>query len=240
MPLNISDFNLFFCENCNTPWQKSPPLSQQPFSKSWGPVKPPLFENLVGGSFPQQKGRRGGRGRGAHYETHQACSNSIIETQRWICFLISDIFRKNRSWSIRSNLHNIKKWSLETTSNRSSLRNCSVKKLFCKILLSCDQLHQKRSPSRNSSSLVWLWKASSGPRTTPIKLFWYIMDNFEHFNHVAFNDFFWSTVTNVALTLATFKRVLSATKHMLKYLSNRPPWLSRRRTFKNLSHNLSL
>ena len=34
------------------PWKKSLPLSQKPSSKSWGPVKPPLFENLVGDSTP--------------------------------------------------------------------------------------------------------------------------------------------------------------------------------------------
>ena len=32
------------------PENSHPPLSQQPPSKSWGPVKPHLFENLVGGS----------------------------------------------------------------------------------------------------------------------------------------------------------------------------------------------
>ena len=31
-------------------WKKSPPLYLQSPSKIWGPVKPPLFENLVGGS----------------------------------------------------------------------------------------------------------------------------------------------------------------------------------------------
>ena len=30
--------------------KKSPSLFEQPPSKSWGPVKPPLFENLIGGS----------------------------------------------------------------------------------------------------------------------------------------------------------------------------------------------
>ena len=44
------------------PWKKSPPLSHQPLSKSWGPVKPPPpppFENLVGGSTPPPS-RKGG------------------------------------------------------------------------------------------------------------------------------------------------------------------------------------
>ena len=39
------------------PEKSHPLLSQQPPSKSWGPVNPPLFENLVEGSTspPQQK-----------------------------------------------------------------------------------------------------------------------------------------------------------------------------------------
>ena len=37
-----------------------PPLFQQPFSKSGGPVKPPLFENLVGGSPPVESVWGGG------------------------------------------------------------------------------------------------------------------------------------------------------------------------------------
>ena len=52
LSLNISDFNLFSCENCNPPWKKSPPSFPATPSKSWGPVKPPLFENLVGVSTP--------------------------------------------------------------------------------------------------------------------------------------------------------------------------------------------
>ena len=42
------------------PWNKSPALSQQPPSKSWGPVKLPLFENLVGGSITPLAERGGG------------------------------------------------------------------------------------------------------------------------------------------------------------------------------------
>ena len=45
LSLNISNFNLFLCGNYNPPWKKSR-------SKSWGPVKHPLFQNLVGGSTP--------------------------------------------------------------------------------------------------------------------------------------------------------------------------------------------
>ena len=54
----------FLCKNCNPP----PPekshllLSKQPPSKSWGPVKPTLFENLVGGSPPLPPSRKGGGG----------------------------------------------------------------------------------------------------------------------------------------------------------------------------------
>ena len=32
--------------------KKAPPLSQQPHFISWGPVKPPPIENLIGGSIP--------------------------------------------------------------------------------------------------------------------------------------------------------------------------------------------
>ena len=39
--------------NDNSPWKRSPPLSQQYPSKNWDPVKPPLFENLVGDSNHQ-------------------------------------------------------------------------------------------------------------------------------------------------------------------------------------------
>ena len=44
LSLNISDLNLFFMWKLQYPpplWKKSPPLSQQPPSKSWGPFKPP-------------------------------------------------------------------------------------------------------------------------------------------------------------------------------------------------------
>ena len=48
--------------------KKLPPLFQQPPSQSWGPVKPSLFENLVGGSTcPSPPSRRGG----AHFESCQ-------------------------------------------------------------------------------------------------------------------------------------------------------------------------
>ena len=53
LSLNISDFNLFFMWKLQPSVKKShPPLSQQPPSKSWGPVKLPFFENLVAGSIP--------------------------------------------------------------------------------------------------------------------------------------------------------------------------------------------
>ena len=44
LSLNISDFNLILCENCTPPPEKRhPPLSQQPPSKSYGPVNLPPF-----------------------------------------------------------------------------------------------------------------------------------------------------------------------------------------------------
>ena len=79
MLLNISCFNLFFIFLCvkiaiypPPPMKKVTPCLPTTPSKSWGLVKPPLFENLVGGSIPppQQKTGGGGGGEeegGAHY-----------------------------------------------------------------------------------------------------------------------------------------------------------------------------
>ena len=47
------------------PEKSYPPLSQQTPSKSWGPVKPPIFENLIGGSTTLFAERGGGY---AHYD----------------------------------------------------------------------------------------------------------------------------------------------------------------------------
>ena len=41
LSLNISDFSLFFCKNCNPPVKMSPHLSQEPISKNLDSVKPP-------------------------------------------------------------------------------------------------------------------------------------------------------------------------------------------------------
>ena len=50
LSLNISDFNLFLFENCNPRLIKGTPSFQATPSKSSGPVKHPLHENMVGGS----------------------------------------------------------------------------------------------------------------------------------------------------------------------------------------------
>ena len=81
LSLNISDFSFsvyFLYKNCTPPSWKHPYLSLQPpsetlKSKNWDPVKPLLFENVVEGSTPHEKGRRG-----AHYEV---CLNLNIMTQ---------------------------------------------------------------------------------------------------------------------------------------------------------------
>ena len=64
LSLYISDFSFFYVNTAPLPLKKSPLLSQQPPSENWDPVKPPLFENLVGGSsLPCSNGRGG-----AHYD----------------------------------------------------------------------------------------------------------------------------------------------------------------------------
>ena len=56
-------------------WRKSPPLSLQPPSKNWDPVKPTLFENLVGGSNSQK---------GAHFKI--SCQTLIL------CYILNRTF----------------------------------------------------------------------------------------------------------------------------------------------------
>ena len=60
LSLNTSDFNLFLCENCNTPEKSHPPplFPRKPPLKVKVLSSPPLLENLVGGSTPLQKGGR--------------------------------------------------------------------------------------------------------------------------------------------------------------------------------------
>ena len=65
--LNISDFNLLFMSKLQPPWKKSPRSFPATPSKSWGPVKSFLFENLVGGSTLPSSAERGG---GAHHTTN--------------------------------------------------------------------------------------------------------------------------------------------------------------------------
>ena len=68
--LNISDFSLFLMKKLQPPEKCHPTLSQQATSQNWDPVKPPLFENLVGGSTPSppaEGGKVGGGGEGAIY-----------------------------------------------------------------------------------------------------------------------------------------------------------------------------
>ena len=56
LPLNISDFSLVFFVKIAPHLKKVTPSFPATPSQSWGPVKPHLLENLVGGSIPQQKG----------------------------------------------------------------------------------------------------------------------------------------------------------------------------------------
>ena len=51
LSLNISDFNIFLCENCNPRLINVTPSFPATPSKSRGPVKHPLYENMVGGSI---------------------------------------------------------------------------------------------------------------------------------------------------------------------------------------------
>ena len=82
MSLNVSDFSLSFVWKFQTLRIKSPPFPHHPPSKLWGPVKPPLFENLVGGSTSPAAERGGG----AHYACFpicRLCCSEISMKQHW-------------------------------------------------------------------------------------------------------------------------------------------------------------
>ena len=52
----------FLYENCNLPWIKSPPLSQQQPSESWGPTNPSPFLKICLEVQPPSPNRKGGGG----------------------------------------------------------------------------------------------------------------------------------------------------------------------------------
>ena len=76
-----------------TPPEKShPPLPQQPPSKGWGPVKHPLFENLVGGSTPYHPPPPAENGKGGSHYGHLPASLDLWQLYQlmlfrsfWIC-----------------------------------------------------------------------------------------------------------------------------------------------------------
>ena len=75
LSLNISNFNVFYVKIATPPEKSRPPLSQQPSSKSWGPVKPPPFLKiwLEAQRSPCRKGQ------GAQYENQHVYPNKMGE-----------------------------------------------------------------------------------------------------------------------------------------------------------------
>ena len=59
LSLNIPDLSLLLIYKLQPPWEVTLPLSQQPTSKNWGRVKPPILK--FGGRFnPSPHQRAGG------------------------------------------------------------------------------------------------------------------------------------------------------------------------------------
>ena len=92
LSLNISDLNLFFMWQLQHPppplKNVTPPLSQQPPSKNWGPFKHPFLKIWLEAQTPCRKGR------GAHYETQ--ISNT--RKRREICSKVTIKSRERRKW----------------------------------------------------------------------------------------------------------------------------------------------
>ena len=63
LSLNVSDFSFFYVITATPPWKKSPPFSQQPPSKNWDPVKPPILQIWLEAHTPPPPQQKGG---GAH------------------------------------------------------------------------------------------------------------------------------------------------------------------------------
>ena len=89
----------FLCKNPNPLLKKLYPLSQQSPSKNWDPVKPLLFEKLVGASIQKQKEGEVG---GAHYiiGKYQSVvrSNTIIDVIWTFAFTKSKVFYNHTIW----------------------------------------------------------------------------------------------------------------------------------------------
>ena len=66
--------------------KRAPPLSQQPHFISWGPVKPPPIENLIGGSIP----------------LFPAASDVIISFKGSCIFLLDTKKKEKKKWSSSS------------------------------------------------------------------------------------------------------------------------------------------
>ena len=79
LSLNISDFNLFLCENCNPCLIKVTTSFPATPSKSWGPVKHPLYENMVGDSTPPSCRKEGC----THYNNSRLARNQILVSKLW-------------------------------------------------------------------------------------------------------------------------------------------------------------
>ena len=79
MSLNIPDFSLFFIENCNTLWKRSPPFFPATPLQKLRFCQTPFFENLVGGSTPHPPSRKGGCS--AHYVIVATGQDSFSNTK---------------------------------------------------------------------------------------------------------------------------------------------------------------
>ena len=92
------------------PWKKLPPSFPATPSQSWGPVRPPLIENLVGGSSPlvERGGTHYGCFEGCWYpNAHYACSwwclyymLKLVSTIFYQIFVFHQIIALQKVWTI--------------------------------------------------------------------------------------------------------------------------------------------
>ena len=140
--LNISDFILFLCKNCNTPWKKSPFISQQPPTKNWDPGKPTFLKKFGRKLNPPSPslGETGG-GRGGCTLSHYTTGIYVWSPEKWILniFICSKyrlavkLFQHNQFscwWSVFGKSVFFKSTLFHFYFTRKQMRIYSLKKLM--------------------------------------------------------------------------------------------------------------
>ena len=120
MPLNVSDFSLFFYKNCNLPWKKVIPLSQQPPLKVKVLSSPPILKIWKEVQPHNEKG-----GCTLWCTFNAVVISTLSSTKPCLSFLEILIFGRDVYW----NFHNVSEVNItsQRNSNKSLLSPEQIK-----------------------------------------------------------------------------------------------------------------